>query len=80
MILDREGPPESCTLGGTILGTTNQGHFVAKIAAGERAMIPKEIIDQAKETFNKLGLTALIAIGGDGPSKQRFSSMKQAFL
>lgn len=29
-------------------------------------MIPKDIIDKAKETFNKLGLTALIAIGGDG--------------
>ena len=53
-------------LGGTILGTTNRGHFVAKVAAGERAMIPKDIIDKAKETFNKLGLTALIAIGGDG--------------
>ena len=29
-------------------------------------MIPAAIIDQAKETFNKLGLSALIAIGGDG--------------
>jgi phosphofructokinase-like protein len=66
MILDRKATSGIMHLGGTILGTTNRGHFVAKIAAGERAMIPKKIIDQAKETFNKLGLTALIAIGGDG--------------
>src|SRR4249919_1827736 len=66
MILDRKNTSGIMHLGGTILGTTNRGHFVAKIAAGERAMIPKKIIDDAKETFNKLGLSALIAIGGDG--------------
>jgi len=66
MLLERKNTSGIMHLGGTILGTTNRGHFVAKIAAGERAMIPKEIIDQAKETFDKLGLTALIAIGGDG--------------
>jgi 6-phosphofructokinase 1 len=53
-------------LGGTILGTTNRGHFAAKAGAGERAMIPQEIIDKAKETFTDLGLTALVSIGGDG--------------
>src|SRR4029077_3951049 len=66
MILDRKSTSGIMHLGGTILGTTNRGHFVAKVAAGERAMIPAAIIDQAKETFNKLGLSALIAIGGDG--------------
>jgi 6-phosphofructokinase 1 len=66
MELDRKSTSGIMHLGGTILGTTNRGHFVAKVAAGERAMIPKKIIDEAKETFNKLGLTALIAIGGDG--------------
>ena len=29
-------------------------------------MIPKKVVDDAKETFTKLGLSALIAIGGDG--------------
>jgi 6-phosphofructokinase 1 len=53
-------------LGGTILGTTNRGHFVAKVAAGERAMIPAAIIDQAKETFSKLGLVVVIAMSGVG--------------
>jgi ATP-dependent phosphofructokinase / diphosphate-dependent phosphofructokinase len=66
MVLDRKTTSGIMHLGGTILGTTNRGHFVAKIAAGERAMIPKKVVDQAKETFNKLGLSALIAIGGDG--------------
>lgn len=66
MLLDRKRTSGIMHLGGTILGTTNRGHFVAKVAAGERAMIPKKIIADAKETFEKLGLTALIAIGGDG--------------
>jgi ATP-dependent phosphofructokinase / diphosphate-dependent phosphofructokinase len=66
MVLDRRSTSGIMHLGGTILGTTNRGHFVAKIAAGERAMIPKKVVDDAKETFAKLGLSALIAIGGDG--------------
>ena len=66
VILDRPRTSGIMHLGGTILGTTNRGHFVAKVAAGERAMISKKVIDRAKKTFNKLGLTALIAIGGDG--------------
>jgi len=53
-------------LGGTILGTTNRGHFVAKVGEGAHARIPDDVIAQAKETFHGLGLTALIAIGGDG--------------
>src|SRR5262245_4417241 len=66
MILDRKSTSGIMHLGGTILGTTNRGHFVAKIAAGERAMIPKKVVEDAKETVNKLGLSALVAIGGDG--------------
>jgi 6-phosphofructokinase 1 len=53
-------------LGGTILGTTNRGHFVAKVGAGDKAAIPQDIIDKAKQTFHNLGLTALVCIGGDG--------------
>jgi phosphofructokinase-like protein len=66
MVLDRKSSSGIMHLGGTILGTTNRGHFVAKIAAGERAMIPKKVIDDAKATVSKLGLSAVIAIGGDG--------------
>src|ERR1700733_13487088 len=53
-------------LGGTILGTTNRGHFVAKVGEGARARIPSEIIEQARATLAELGIHALIAIGGDG--------------
>jgi 6-phosphofructokinase 1 len=53
-------------LGGTILGTTNRGHFAAKVGEGERAVIPTEIIDQAHDTLRRLQIDAVIAIGGDG--------------
>ena len=53
-------------LGGTILGTTNRGHFVAKIGEGAQARIPPEIIAQARATLDELCVHALIAIGGDG--------------
>ena len=66
MILDRRTTAGIMHLGGTILGTTNRGHFVAKVRAGEKAAIPDEIIEQARKTFDHLGLSALIAIGGDG--------------
>ncbi len=53
-------------LGGTILGTTNRGHFVAKVGAGNVARIDPEVIAKAKSTCEALGLRAVIAIGGDG--------------
>ena len=53
-------------LGGTILGTTNRGHFVAKVGEGARAEIPREIIEKARETLRRLQVDAVIAIGGDG--------------
>jgi phosphofructokinase-like protein len=65
-ILDVRRTAGIMQLGGTILGTTNRGHFVAKIGEGARARIPAEIIDQARVTLNELGISCLIAIGGDG--------------
>ena len=53
-------------LGGTILGTTNRGHFVSKVGAGSRAFVVPEIIEQAKATLRELGIETLIVIGGDG--------------
>ena len=53
-------------LGGTILGTTNRGHFVSKVGAGGRALVAPEIIEQARATLAELGIEALIVIGGDG--------------
>ena len=53
-------------VGGTILGTTNKGRFAAKTGHGESQAVPVEILDQAKENFQKLGLHALVVVGGDG--------------
>lgn len=52
--------------GGTILGTANSGKFSAKTGMGEERKVPAQTLNQAKENFDKLGLTALVVIGGDG--------------
>ncbi len=52
--------------GGTILGTSNRGHFVAKSGVGEVSRIPTDVIEASKRTFINLGLDALICVGGDG--------------
>jgi 6-phosphofructokinase 1 len=54
------------TQGGTILGTSNRGRFTAKTGMGGTQRIPREILDEAKANFQKLGLTALVCVGGDG--------------
>ena len=53
-------------LGGTILGTTNKGHFVAKIGKGDIAEVPADVVAKAKETMDELEIKALIVVGGDG--------------
>lgn len=64
--LDPNGVDSLMPMGGTILGTTNRGRFVAKVGAGNKAAIPKAILSEARETFEGLGLDALVCIGGDG--------------
>jgi 6-phosphofructokinase 1 len=53
-------------VGGTILGTSNKGRFTAKTGHGEATSIPRDILGQAKASFEKLGLRALVCVGGDG--------------
>jgi ATP-dependent phosphofructokinase / diphosphate-dependent phosphofructokinase len=51
-------------LGGTILGTTNRGNpFEYPAGTPEGAV---DYSDRVVETFNKMGLQALVVIGGDG--------------
>ena len=52
--------------GGTILGTSNKGRFAAKTGHGEAASIPGEILTAASANVRKLGLRALVCVGGDG--------------
>lgn len=52
--------------GGTILGTSNRGRFAAKTGHGEVRRVPDEILSEAKQNFETLGLRCLIVVGGDG--------------
>jgi 6-phosphofructokinase 1 len=52
--------------GGTVLGTSNRGRFAAKVGHGNVRRIPDEILQEAKQSCDRLGLHALVAIGGDG--------------
>jgi 6-phosphofructokinase 1 len=66
IVLDRATTAGIIQQGGTILGTTNRGHFVAKIGAGQKAQVLEEVVADARRTLQELGLEALIVIGGDG--------------
>ena len=66
IVLDRRSTEGIMALGGTIIGTTNRGHFVAKIGAGDRAVVATEIIEKARKVLNDLGVNTLVIVGGDG--------------
>ena len=53
-------------LGGTILGTSNRGHFAAKVGEGGVRKIPEEIMEDAFRNLRRLGVSALVCVGGDG--------------
>ncbi|MEE8523407.1 MAG: ATP-dependent 6-phosphofructokinase [Thermoanaerobaculia bacterium] len=76
--LDREAVRGIHHLGGTILGTTNRGDPFAmsmKMPDGSRGVVDRS--DEVVANFGKLGLDALIAIGGDGSMElaHRFSKL-----
>src|ERR1700720_192434 len=64
--LDRRSTDGIMALGGTIIGTTNRGHFIAKVGAGDRAVVAAEVIARAKKVLDELNVKALIIVGGDG--------------
>src|ERR1700751_5475674 len=66
-------------LGGTILGTTNKGHFVAKVGSGEKTTVPKEVIESARATLAELGIEGLIVVGGDGSLTTALQLYEQGF-
>src|SRR3990167_253745 len=65
-ILTHENTAGIMQVGGTILGTTNRGHFSAKKGGGEKVTLSEEIVEKAAETCRALDLHAIIVIGGDG--------------
>ncbi len=66
MMLDTRKTEGIMPLGGTILGTTNKGHFVAKAGKGDIMEAPAESIEKARKTLELLDIGGLIVIGGDG--------------
>src|ERR1041384_7755203 len=66
VFLDHKNTVGIMALGGTIIGTTNRGHFVAKVGAGNRTVVPANIIAAAKKILDALQVKALIIVGGDG--------------
>ena len=65
-ILDRHSTSLIMSQGGTILGTTNKGHFVSKVGAGNKTTVAPEIVDNARDLLAKLRIEGLIVVGGDG--------------
>ncbi|MGB7926202.1 MAG: ATP-dependent 6-phosphofructokinase [Pyrinomonadaceae bacterium] len=51
--------------GGTILGTRNRGRFVERTTDG-RVVKPEEIYREAIENLGRLGIEALVVLGGEG--------------
>ncbi|MBL8896203.1 MAG: 6-phosphofructokinase [Planctomycetes bacterium] len=66
LALEAEKLGNLLTRGGTILGTSNRGAFSAKTGHGAARGIDIAVLDAAKQGFRKLGLEALIVVGGDG--------------
>src|SRR5947209_15699723 len=50
-VLDRRQIAGIAPRGGTILGTTNRGHFVAKVRTGEVARVPAQVIDSSRKVL-----------------------------
>jgi 6-phosphofructokinase 1 len=66
IVLDRKCTENIMSLGGTIIGTTNRGHFVSKVAGGDRTVVAEEVIEMARGVLQKTRVEALIIVGGDG--------------
>src|SRR6202011_4613662 len=64
--LDRKHTEGIMAMGGTIIGTTNRGHFIAKVGAGDRAIAAAEVMGRARKILDELQVKALIIVGGDG--------------
>jgi 6-phosphofructokinase 1 len=54
------------TRGGTVLGSTNKGHFAAKVGQGDKRRIDPVVVAATKRNVEALGLRALVCVGGDG--------------
>ena len=65
-MLDRHSTALIMPQGGTILGTTNKGHFISKIGSGDKVGVAPETVENARELLTRLRIEGLILVGGDG--------------
>ena len=79
ILLNRQNTAGIMQVGGTILGTTNRGHFTSKVAGGEKTGVPEEVIARASRTCSNLDLSAVIAIGGDGSMSTALQLYRSGF-
>src|SRR5881392_2522790 len=66
VMLDRRSTSGIMPRGGTIIGTTNRGHFVAKVGSGDRTVVAEEVSADAHEVLKEARVGTLIVVGGDG--------------
>jgi 6-phosphofructokinase 1 len=52
--------------GGTVLGTSSRGRFTDRSPSGGRRQLHAEAVEAAAATVRRLGIEALVCIGGDG--------------
>ena len=52
--------------GGTILGSTNKGRFVATVGVSDRQEIDPKLLAGVKTTMDQLNIEGLVCVGGDG--------------
>ncbi len=64
--LDYRTVGDLLTRGGTILGTANRGRFSAKVGHGAERTLPLELLDETQRGMERLALSGLVSIGGDG--------------
>lgn len=79
MMLSPSRTADIVRLGGTILGTTNRGHFVTKVGEGEVMEVPPEVIAKARRTLDLLGIGGLIVVGGDGSLTTALQLFREGF-
>ncbi|MFL6528849.1 MAG: 6-phosphofructokinase, partial [Chthoniobacterales bacterium] len=65
-VLDRRSTSGIMPRGGTIIGTTNRGHYTPKDGAGDKTVVASEVIDDARRVLDRERVEALIIVGGDG--------------
>ena len=66
ILLDRRQIAGIMPRGGTIIGTTNRGHFVAKVGAGDPTIVAEDVIADARQVLKEARVESLIIVGGDG--------------